>query len=141
MKKLTMYCLCLHDNFFDNLRAIKYKPVGLGSNQFLGNYLRDDIGKNISFKNKYYGEYTFHYWFWKNMLNKLKNNSWIGFCAYRRFWANNKNLTSDEISKEINFDCDTFKLKTNKFENNKINELEEKIIFLEKKIVEILKKI
>lgn len=44
-------------------------------------------------------------------------------------------------SKEINFDCDVFRIKTNKYENNKIKELEEKIIFLEKKIIEILKKI
>jgi multisubunit Na+/H+ antiporter MnhB subunit len=66
-----MYCLCLQDNFFKNLKIIHYKPVGLGSNFFLGDYLRDDLGKNISFKNNYYGEYTFHYWFWKNMLNKL----------------------------------------------------------------------
>jgi len=102
MKKLIMYCLCLHDNFFKILKKIHYKPVGLGSNYFLGDHLRDNVGKNISFKNKYYGEYTFHYWFWKNMLNKLKDNSWVGFCAYRRFWANNKNLTSDQISKKVN---------------------------------------
>ena len=52
MKKLIMYCLCLHDNFFKNLKKIHYKPVGLGSNYFLGDHLRDNVGKNISFKNK-----------------------------------------------------------------------------------------
>ena len=54
----------------------------------------------------------------------------------------NYNINSfNIISKEINFDCDTFNIKTNKFQNSKINELEEKIIFLEKKVSEILKKI
>jgi hypothetical protein len=38
------------------------------------------------------------------------------------------------VSKEILFDCDTFKIKTNKYENNKIKELEDRIIYLEKKI-------
>ena len=45
------------------------------------------------------------------------------------------------MSKEIIFDCDTFKIKTNKYENNKIKDLEDRIVFLEKKIVEIYKKI
>jgi hypothetical protein len=54
----------------------------------------------------------------------------------------NYNINSFNIvSKEINLECDSFKIKTNKYENNKIKELEEKIIFLEKKITEILKKI
>ena len=45
------------------------------------------------------------------------------------------------ISKEINFDCDIFRIKTNKYENSKIKELEDKIIVLEKKIIDIYKKI
>ena len=45
------------------------------------------------------------------------------------------------ISKEINLECDIFKIKTNKYENNKFKELDERIILLEKKIIEILKKI
>jgi len=45
------------------------------------------------------------------------------------------------ISKEINLECDTFKIKTNKYENNKIKELEERLVFIEKKMVDILKKI
>jgi hypothetical protein len=55
---------------------------------------------------------------------------------------NNYNINSFNInSKEINIDCDSFKIKANKYENNKIKELEDKVIFLEKKMVEILKKI
>ena len=57
---------------------------------FLTNGFWTQPGKNISHKNKFYGEYTFHYWFWKNMLNKIPDNRWIGFCAYRRFWSDKK---------------------------------------------------
>ena len=55
---------------------------------------------------------------------------------------NNYNINSYNInSKEINIECDSFKIKANKYENNKIKELEDRVIFLEKKIVDILKKI
>ena len=130
-----MYCLCLHDNFFKILKKIHYKPVGLGSNYFLGDHLKDNVGKNISFKNKYYGEYTFHYWFWKNMLNKLKDNSWVGFCTYRRFWANNKNLMSDQISKKINLsNFNKFVLKGPKEEWKNYDTILGEEIFIERNI-------
>jgi hypothetical protein len=45
----------------------------------------------------------------------------------------------DIISKEINIECDVLKIKTNKYENNKIKELEEKIYTLEKKIISLEK--
>ena len=55
---------------------------------------------------------------------------------------NNYNINSYNInSKEINIECDSFRIKANKYENNKIKELEDRVIFLEKKIVDILKKI
>ncbi len=43
------------------------------------------------------------------------------------------------ISKEINFECDTFRIKTNNYENSKIKELEDKILSLEKKIIDLKK--
>ena len=55
---------------------------------------------------------------------------------------NSYNINSyNVLAKEINFDCDIFRIKTNKYENNKIRELEDRIIFLEKKMVDVLKKI
>ena len=104
MKKnvLTIFCLCLYNNFYNQFKKLKYIPVGLGNNFFNSKFLRDNTKKNISKKNKYYGEYTFHYWFWKNMLNEMHNNQWIGFCAYRRFWSQNNNLSSDYISSKVN---------------------------------------
>ena len=102
MKNLSMFCLSLHDSHLSNLKKINYIPVGLGENFFSDNWLRDNVGKNISNKNKYYGEYTFHYWLWKNMIDDIPDNKWIGFCAYRRYWANKSTINSIKLSKIIN---------------------------------------
>ena len=102
MKNLSMFCLSLYPKHLNNLKTINYIPVGLGENNFSDEWTKDNTGKNISNKNKYYGEYTFHYWFWKNMIDDIPEKNWIGFCAYRRYWANNNNLTSNELSKIIN---------------------------------------
>jgi hypothetical protein len=54
----------------------------------------------------------------------------------------NYNINSFNInSKEINLDCDSLKIKTNKYENNKLKDLEDRIILIEKKLIEIYKKI
>ena len=102
MKNFDMFCLSLYENNLNNLKKINYIPVGLGNNYFSSDWLRDNIGQNISSKNKYYGEYTFHYWFWKNMIDDLPKNNWIGFCAYRRYWANDNSINSDKLTEIIN---------------------------------------
>ena len=104
MKNFSMFCLSLYPDHLNNLKKINYIPVGLGTNNFNNEWIGDKKGENISNKNKYYGEYTFHYWFWKNMIDNISNKNWIGFCAYRRYWANNNNLKSDELTKIINND-------------------------------------
>ena len=101
MKNFSMFCLSLYPQHLNNLKKINYIPVGLGMNNFNNEWIRDNTGQNISSKNKYYGEYTFHYWFWKNMIDNISDKDWIGFCAYRRYWANN-NLKSEYIEKNIN---------------------------------------
>ena len=90
MNKLNMYCLCLNNDHYNIVKDLKYIPVGLGNNKFSPEWLRDNDGDNISNKNSYYGEYTFHYWLWKNYLDKI-NDDWIGFCQYRKFWSVKKN--------------------------------------------------
>lgn len=94
MNKLKMYCICLHDRNYRTVKELGYIPVGLSKNIFSDGWLRDNQGENISEKNNYYGEYTFHYWFWKNKIDQIENGTWIGFCAYRRFWLNNKKTVS-----------------------------------------------
>ena len=88
MKNLLIYCLSLKNEDFDKIKSLNYIPVGLGEEEFSTKWVRDNIGENISNKNRYYGEYTFHYWFWKNKLSEIDKKTWVGFCAYRRFWAN-----------------------------------------------------
>ena len=97
MNNLKMYCICIHNNLLNKVRKLDYIPVGLGNESFSSEWLRDNTKENISNKNKYYGEYSFHYWFWKNEMKNIEKNTWIGFCAYRRFWVN-----PYEINKDVN---------------------------------------
>ena len=79
---MKMYCITINDNNYEKIKSLGYIPVGLGENIKNKNFQSDKIGENISYKNPYYGEYTFHYWLWKNQINNLKDE-WIGFCQYR----------------------------------------------------------
>ena len=83
---LKMFCLTLEPNHLSIIEQMNYIPVGLGEKNFPQNCLSDKSGNNISKKNKYYGEYSFHYWLWKNYLDQIDQN-WIGFCQYRKFWS------------------------------------------------------
>ena len=85
-----MFCLSLEPNHYTFIKNLGYIPVGLGDKDFDSNWFRDISGKNISKKNKNYGEYTFHYWIWKNYMGEI-SDEWIGFCQYRKFWSLNKN--------------------------------------------------
>lgn len=62
--------------------------------------------------------------------------------VYGKKEKNNYNINSIQLnSKEINLECDILNIKTNKYENNKFKEIEERLNFIEKKMVDILKKI
>ena len=78
-----MFALCLYPRHLTDIKNLKYIPVGLGKNDFSKEWIRDNTGENITQKNPFYGEYTFHYWFWKNMIDSFPNDTWIGFCGYR----------------------------------------------------------
>jgi hypothetical protein len=101
MKNTQIYCLCLHNELLNKVKALNYIPVGLGSNKFSDGWVTDKTGINISEKNAFYGEYSFHYWLWKNKIDHIKDNTWIGFCAYRRFWGNKKNINSNILSEKV----------------------------------------
>ena len=91
-----MFCLSLEPNHYKFIKDLGYTPVGLGDKNFDNNWFSDKSGINISKKNKYYGEYTYHYWIWKNYLDKL-DNKWLGFCQYRKFWSL-KNYETESIN-------------------------------------------
>ncbi len=110
MKSLQMFCLSLNPEHKNKIDKLGYIPVGLGDAFFSKEWLNDKTENNIAIKNKYYGEYTFHYWLWKN--NKLDFDGWIGFCQYRKFWKKDS----------INFNSNDF----NDFNNILLKEISKK---------------
>jgi len=96
MKNLKIYCITnKRVNFLDNT---KYNIGWVGKEKAPTNYISCNTGDNIFFKERYYSELTFQYWYWKNLLN-LHEESWIGFCQKRRFWTNKK-LANEELTKK-----------------------------------------
>lgn len=106
MNEINIYCLSLFKSDYKNIINKNYIPVGLGNDGFGEDWLTDRKGYNISEKNPYYGEYTFHYNLWKNNIIDKNYNGWIGFCTYRRFWLQDKkktdlNLLDENFLKEV----------------------------------------
>ena len=97
-----MFCLSLEPNHCEFIKSLGYMPVGLGEKDFDLNWRTDKSGINISKKNKHYGEYTYHYWLWKNYLDKI-SDEWIGFCQYRKFWSLKNHKTQDINLKSLDF--------------------------------------
>ena len=127
-----MFCLTMRDEDLNLIKSLDYIPVGLGNNITSKGFLRDNNQINISRKNPFYGEYTFHYWLWKNYLDDLEDG-WFGFCQYRKFWVN-ENLLKDysnfndfkgRLKKEISGDDNNYDsiigepLKINQFKLSK----------------------
>ena len=102
MQNLSMYCISMKSGHLNVIKDFNYIPVGLGSENFSNEWKQDKSGNNIAHKNKYYGEYTFHYWLWKNHIKKELNEGWIGFCQYRKFWTSVKNFKKPNSIKELN---------------------------------------
>ena len=95
--KLEIYCVTNKiDPLLDDLNC---HLAGVGKSIFPSNYLESKSGDNIFYKDPYYAEYIFHYWFWKNKLKDFSNNSWIGFCQYRRYWLKENFDQNQKISR------------------------------------------
>ena len=114
---LAIFCITLKPENEKYIKELSYIPVGLGNKKFSKNFFSDKSGLNISEKNPYYGEYTFHYWLWKNYLDKI-DTEWVGFCQYRKFFMKknfcmidlnyedlSKNLIKEEDLSIKDFDC------------------------------------
>lgn len=102
MSDPKIFCMCLHNHHLENLKKLKYIPVGLGKNEYSDEWQRDNTLINISEKNPYYGEYTFYYWIWKNYLAQADKDSWIGFAGYRYHWSQKNNIHSDNLNEIVN---------------------------------------
>ena len=61
MKNNLMFCLTLDPDHEIIINNLSYTTVGLGGKKFSKECFSDKSGINISHKNPYYGEYTFHY--------------------------------------------------------------------------------
>tara|TARA_B100000035_G_C20998778_1_gene553832 strand:+ start:518 stop:1324 length:807 start_codon:yes stop_codon:yes gene_type:complete len=93
MNNLEIYCVT--DKRIKQLENTNYNLAAVGKNNLPNNYLKCNSGDHIFYKEEYYSELTFHYWYWKNRLD-IKSDKWIGFCQKRRFWIDksfmNKNI-------------------------------------------------
>ena len=102
MKNLDIYCVT--NKKLDFLEKTSLKLVGVGQEKFPKNYIKCDTKENIFYKEKYYSELTFHYWYWKNILYKEKND-WVGFCQKRRFWIRKehekKKIFKDNLNESL----------------------------------------
>ena len=99
-----MYCITIKDNHYEKINKLGYLPVGLGKNISSSKFILDNTGENISAKNPFYGEYSFHYWLWKNELKNLGEKEWIGFCQYRKFWSITQQKNKYTNLEELNLD-------------------------------------
>ncbi len=87
MSNLDIYCVT--NKIIPSLEKTNYKIGWVGTGTSPSNYLNCDTGDNIFYKEKFYSELTFQYWFWKNIFD-INSKKWIGFCQKRRFWINEK---------------------------------------------------
>ena len=96
-----MYCITINNDHYEKIKSFGYIPVGLGKEILSTKFKTDKNGENISHKNPYYGEYSFHFWLWKNELRFFKEKEWIGFCQYRKYWSLNEQKNYEDLN-ELN---------------------------------------
>ena len=99
---MKIFCISIYNENYSFFKKNGLVSVGLGNNNFDKCWINDKFEKDISIKNKNFGEYTFHYKLWKNLLNEYKDEKWIGFCTYRRFWVN-KNFPTPKNKEELSY--------------------------------------
>ena len=107
MSNLEIYCVTNKKLTF--LENFNYNLSWVGLDDCPKGYINSNTKQNIQIKEKFYSELTFHFWYWKNLLD-LKSNNWIGFCQKRRFWLKKKISHNPEtLSLEKNLITEPFK--------------------------------
>lgn len=94
---LSMYVVGHRDFEIPSNANKAYKPIMVGNYTGESQYLRDNIGDNISDKNLYYCELTACYWIWKND----NASDIVGICHYRRYFQMEGHILSFWIA----FEC------------------------------------
>ena len=82
-----MKIYCITHKPLTYIKDLNLTPFGVGISDFPKNFLVETNGQNIANKNKYYSETSFHYWYWKNILNSKPKDEWFGMCQYRRYFV------------------------------------------------------
>ena len=99
---LKIYCVT--NKNLPHLESSKLNLAGVGTEIFSEKYIDSSKKKNIFYKEKHYSELTFHYWYWKNLLES-ENFKWVGFCQKRRFWvkkkSNIKNINTNNLIENL----------------------------------------
>ena len=106
MSSINHFCITgKYYPFLDNLNLNIILAGAYDKNleKFPSKWLKDNMGENISEKNKNFGTLSSHYWIWKNHLNLIGENEWIGINHYRRFWIKNDiaNITTLNLQENI----------------------------------------
>ncbi|WP_102279268.1 DUF4422 domain-containing protein [[Lactobacillus] timonensis] len=78
---MTVYVITHKKFSYDLPRGYTPLLVGADYNQHVPGYLNDNLGENISSKNKHFCELTGLYWIWKNT-----NDQHVGLVHYRRYF-------------------------------------------------------
>ena len=112
MDNLKIYCVT--NKIAKALSEVEYEIGWVGQEKPPKNYITCNSGDNIFYKEKYYSELTFHYWYWKNQLNTNSNEDWFGFCQKRRFWVK-ENFSQETVNKS-NFKESILKIVPKKWE-------------------------
>ncbi len=82
--KISIYVSCHKESYVPEMELLKPIQVGAAiAEKGLPNMLHDDVGENISGKNRQYCELTAQYWAWKND----KQSDYLGFMHYRRYFS------------------------------------------------------
>ena len=85
-----MKIYCITHRPIKDINKLGLIPFGVGKSEFPSDYILENSGENIAYKNTSYSETSFHYWYWKNVLEKYDTDSWFGMCQYRRYFVKYK---------------------------------------------------